>query len=82
MGRPKLMSDHQITASSVHGAWDIDKFAAASPRSKSWWYKHIYEYPEIKKFSNWDKKTEREQWAFDAAKANEWLIKTFVYKEA
>lgn len=64
----------------LYGVWDIDKFADASPRSKSWWYKHIYDFPEIKAFSNWEGKAEFEQWAFDAVKANEWLLRTFVYK--
>ncbi|EBF5150470.1 hypothetical protein FH008_04690 [Listeria monocytogenes] len=80
MGRPKLMDKPQFV-SHVHGVWSIEDLANASSKCKSWWYKHIYDFPEVKAFSNWEIKTEREAWAFDAVKANNWLIKKFVYKE-
>ncbi|MBC1474946.1 hypothetical protein HB852_09980 [Listeria grandensis] len=78
MARP--LKNKKLTAPVVYGVWTLEKFADASPRSYSWWIKNIKDYPEVKEFSNWDKK-KKEHWAFDAVKANEWLIKKFVYKE-
>ncbi len=41
--------------------------------------KNIYNYPEVANFSNWNDKSYHEQWAFDAVKANDWLIKKNLY---
>ncbi|EAF7007493.1 TPA: hypothetical protein ACSZCW_06805 [Listeria monocytogenes] len=65
----------------LHGAWTLDEFADASTRSVSWWQKNIYKYPEVANFSNWNDKSYHEQWAFDAVKANEWILNHFVYKK-
>ncbi|EJE1923778.1 hypothetical protein M4G92_002877, partial [Listeria monocytogenes] len=46
-----------------------------------WWLDNIKDFPELAEFSNWATKNQREAWAFDAVKANDWLIKKFVYKE-
>ncbi|WAO22072.1 hypothetical protein [Paenilisteria newyorkensis] len=79
MARP--VKNKKLTSPVVYGVWTLAKFADASPRSYSWWIDNIYDYPEISEFSNWNDKKEKEHWAFDAVKANEWLIKKFVYKE-
>lgn len=79
MARP--VKNKKLTPPVVYGVWTLEKFADASPRSYSWWIENISEYPELQKFSNWGTKLKKERWAFDAVKANEWLIKKFVYKE-
>lgn len=65
----------------LHGVWTLAEFSEASPYSYGWWRTNILNYPEIKKFSNWDK-DRNEKWAFDAAEANKWLLNKFVYKGA
>ncbi|EMG27509.1 hypothetical protein X560_0407 [Listeria fleischmannii 1991] len=79
MARPRKMKQPQ--ENKVYGVWNMEKFSAASPRSKSWWYDNINSFPEVKDFSNWEDKEDHEPWAFDAAKANEWLLKKFVRKK-
>ncbi|MBC1420188.1 hypothetical protein HB849_14450 [Listeria fleischmannii] len=71
----------KTTTTAVFGTWSLDDLANASHRSVSWWQKNIKKYPEIRDFSNMETKQDYESWVFDAAKANEWLIKKFVYKE-
>lgn len=79
MGRP--IKNKSAPKNFLYGTWSLEEFAEASPRTYRWWLKNINEYPELAKFSNWASKSDRESWVFDAVKANEWLLKKFVYKE-
>jgi hypothetical protein len=79
MGRP--VKNKSAPKNLLCGTWSLEEFAEASPYGYRWWLKNIKDYPKLADFSNWETKTDREKWVFDAAKANEWLIKKFVYKE-
>ncbi|MBC2136660.1 hypothetical protein HCA93_10140 [Listeria innocua] len=79
MGRP--VKNKHVTHNFLFGVWTLEEFAQASPRTYGWWLDNIKDFPELAEFSNWATKNQRETWAFDAVKANNWLIKKFVYKE-
>ncbi|EAG7998460.1 hypothetical protein BTF68_08265 [Listeria monocytogenes] len=79
MGRPVKNKHRAINF--LYGVWTLEEFAQASSRSYGWWLDNIKDFPELAEFSNWATKNQREAWAFDAVKANDWLIKKFVYKE-
>lgn len=76
-----IKNKNQTNDSSLYGLWTLEEFANASTHTYGWWIDNINDYPELAEFSNWGKKNRKEKWAFDAVKANEWLLKKFVYKE-
>ncbi|WP_088815399.1 MULTISPECIES: hypothetical protein [Listeria] len=78
MARP--IKNKYVPKNFLYGTWSLEEFAQASPRTYRWWQDNIYDCPELADFSNWANKSHREPWVFDAAKANEWLLKKFVYK--
>ncbi|WP_088815397.1 MULTISPECIES: hypothetical protein [Listeria] len=80
MARPIKNANRNYDKPMLYGVWTLKEFAEASPRTYGWWLEHIKNYPALADFSNWATKSYCENWAFDAVKANEWLLDYFVYK--